>query len=112
MACTSEVCIADMVSDPCGDCYWANTPVHFLLACSAGGRKGAGMGKVLSIKLIQGFMLAQELTQAKEKAEELALVDDLSGLDNRCAFYLQSRIHLHCLYRRQSRGHNMASTRP
>ncbi len=44
-------------------------------------------GKVLSIKLNQSFMLAHELKLAREKAEKLALVDELSGLDNRRAFY-------------------------
>ncbi len=44
-------------------------------------------GKVLSIKLNQSFMLAHELKMAKEKAEELALVDELSWLENRRAFY-------------------------
>lgn len=44
-------------------------------------------GKVLSMKLNQSFMLAHELKMAKEKAEKLALVDELSGLENRRAFY-------------------------
>jgi len=44
-------------------------------------------GKILSDKLNRSFMLAHELKLAKEKAEELALMDELSGLDNRRAFY-------------------------
>lgn len=44
-------------------------------------------GEVLAQKLNQIFLLANELHQAKIAAESLALKDELSGLNNRRAFY-------------------------
>lgn len=44
-------------------------------------------GKILSLTLNKSFMLAHELNDAKEAAETLALKDELSGLNNRRAFY-------------------------
>ncbi len=49
-------------------------------------------GKVLSLKLNQSFLLAHELKMAKEEAEKLASVDELSGLDNRRAFYEKGNV--------------------
>ena len=44
-------------------------------------------GETLSLKLNQIFMLAHELHDAKVVAESRALKDELSGLNNRRAFY-------------------------
>jgi len=44
-------------------------------------------GKILSKTLNHSFMLTHELKKAKETAEALALKDELSGLNNRRAFY-------------------------
>ena len=49
-------------------------------------------GKVLSHTLDKSFMLSHELIEAKEAAEELALKDELSGLNNRRAFYEKGKI--------------------
>lgn len=44
-------------------------------------------GKVLSEAMHRSFSLTHELNEAKEIAEKLALVDELTGLNNRRAFY-------------------------
>ena len=44
-------------------------------------------GEVLSLKLSQSFMLSHKLKVAKKAAESMALKDELSGLNNRRAFY-------------------------
>ena len=49
-------------------------------------------GKILSLKLNQSFMLAHELGHAKEAAEAMALKDELSGIDNRRAFYEKGKM--------------------
>ena len=49
-------------------------------------------GKILSLKLNQSFMLAHELSHAKEAAEAMALKDELSGIDNRRAFYEKGKM--------------------
>ncbi|MEA1890440.1 MAG: GGDEF domain-containing protein [Pseudomonadota bacterium] len=49
-------------------------------------------GKILSLKLNQSFMLTHELKDAKETAEARALMDELSGLNNRRAFYDKGRL--------------------
>jgi diguanylate cyclase (GGDEF)-like protein len=49
-------------------------------------------GKVLSQTLDKSFMLTHELNEAKEAAEGLALKDELSGLNNRRAFYEKGKI--------------------
>lgn len=49
-------------------------------------------GKILSLTLNKSFMLAHELNNAKEAAETLALKDELSGLNNRRAFYEKGKM--------------------
>ena len=49
-------------------------------------------GKILSLKLNQSFMLAHELNHAKEAAEAMALKDELSGINNRRAFYEKGKM--------------------
>ncbi len=44
-------------------------------------------GEILSLKLNKSFMLSHRLKEAKEAAEAMALKDQLSGLNNRRAFY-------------------------
>ncbi|MEA1889869.1 MAG: GGDEF domain-containing protein [Pseudomonadota bacterium] len=44
-------------------------------------------GEILSLKLNKSFMLSHKLKKAKEAAEAMALKDQLSGLNNRRAFY-------------------------
>ncbi|MFW2440117.1 MAG: GGDEF domain-containing protein [Arenicellales bacterium] len=44
-------------------------------------------GEVLSLKLNMSFMLSHKLNKAKKAAEAMALKDELSGLNNRRAFY-------------------------
>jgi len=49
-------------------------------------------GKVLSIALHNSFKLTHELKDAKEAAEKMALVDELTGLANRRAFNEQGQL--------------------
>jgi diguanylate cyclase (GGDEF)-like protein len=49
-------------------------------------------GKILSLILNHRFMLTHELKKAKEAAEALALKDELSGLNNRRAFYEKGKM--------------------
>jgi diguanylate cyclase (GGDEF)-like protein len=49
-------------------------------------------GKILSLTLNQSFTLAHELKSAKEHAERIANIDELSGLNNRRAFYENGKI--------------------
>lgn len=44
-------------------------------------------GEILSLTLNQSFKLAHELKSAKDNAEKIANIDELSGLNNRRAFY-------------------------
>jgi diguanylate cyclase (GGDEF)-like protein len=44
-------------------------------------------GKVMSDTMHDSFLLAHELKKAKEKAENIAELDELTGLGNRRAFY-------------------------
>jgi diguanylate cyclase (GGDEF)-like protein len=49
-------------------------------------------GKILSTAMHQSFRLTHELKDAKEIAENLALIDELTGLNNRRAFYEKGHI--------------------
>ena len=49
-------------------------------------------GKVLSQTMHQSFRLTHELEEAKEEAEKMALIDELTGLNNRRAFYEQGHV--------------------
>ena len=49
-------------------------------------------GEILSLTLNQSFKLAHELKSAKETAEKIAQIDELSGLNNRRAFYERGKI--------------------
>ena len=49
-------------------------------------------GKILSLTLNQSFKLAHELKIAKESAEAMAQIDELSGLNNRRAFYEKGKM--------------------
>ena len=49
-------------------------------------------GKVLSSAMQQSFRLAHELKKAKERAEELARIDVLTGMNNRRAFYEKGQV--------------------
>lgn len=49
-------------------------------------------GEVLSLKLSQSFKLSHKLKAAKENAEAMALKDELSGLNNRRAFYEKGKM--------------------
>ena len=49
-------------------------------------------GKVLSSAMQQSFKLTHELKNAKERAEKLARIDVLTGLNNRRAFYEKGQV--------------------
>jgi len=49
-------------------------------------------GEILSFTLNKSFKLAHELKSAKESAEKIAKIDELSGLNNRRAFYERGKI--------------------
>jgi diguanylate cyclase (GGDEF)-like protein len=49
-------------------------------------------GKILSLTLNQSFKLAHELKIAKESAEAMAQIDELSELNNRRAFYEKGKM--------------------
>ena len=49
-------------------------------------------GKILSSTLNQSFKLSHELQIAKETAEAMAQIDELSGLNNRRAFYEKGKM--------------------
>ncbi|MCK5359992.1 MAG: GGDEF domain-containing protein, partial [Gammaproteobacteria bacterium] len=49
-------------------------------------------GKILQQAMHQSFKLTHELKAAKELAEELALTDELTGLNNRRAFYEKGHV--------------------
>jgi len=49
-------------------------------------------GKILSQAMHQSFRLTHELKEAKEIAEKMALIDELTGLNNRRAFYEQGHV--------------------
>lgn len=51
-------------------------------------------GKVLSLAMHKSFMLSHELRHSKKVAENLARTDELTGLNNRRAFYEQGQIYI------------------
>ena len=49
-------------------------------------------GKILSLKLNQSILMNHDLKEAREAAEALSLKDELSGLNNRRAFYEKGKM--------------------